>query len=78
MDKYTIDEIQYKNGYAKGYEDGKKDAVEVVRCKDCRQWFADNACHTYVNGELHPMGCCQNTRRFTADCDFCSYGERKK
>ena len=31
MDKYTIDEIQYKNGYRNGYEDGKKDAVKHGR-----------------------------------------------
>ena len=53
------------------------DAVEVVRCKDCQKWIADITCHTYINGEMHPMGCCQHTRRFTADCDFCSYGERR-
>ena len=31
MDKYTIDETQYKNGYRKGYEDGKRDAVKHGR-----------------------------------------------
>ena len=53
------------------------DALEVVRCKDCQKWIADITCHTYINGEMHPMGCCQHTRRFTADCDFCSHGEKR-
>lgn len=38
------------------------DAVEVVRCKDCKYWIcAINDCHS--------RGMKQN--------DFCSYGERK-
>jgi flagellar biosynthesis/type III secretory pathway protein FliH len=30
MDMYAATEEAYKNGYAKGYEDGKKDAVVYV------------------------------------------------
>ena len=71
MDKYTIDESQYLNGYAKGYADGKKDAVEVVRCKDC----------IHENMTTCPLCWIENhTMEFinhNAD-DFCSYGERKK
>ena len=53
------------------------DAVEVVRCGECRKWLPDSTCHTLINGKKHPIGCCQHTRRFTADCGFCSYGERR-
>ena len=53
------------------------DAVEVVRCGECRKWLPDSTCHTFINGKKHPIGCCQHTRRFTADCGFCSYGERR-
>ncbi len=47
------------------------DAVEVVRCKDCKQWcrnsgFADS-----------PNGHCFYHDIDTNGCDFCSYGERK-
>ena len=27
MDKYTIEEVLYKNGYEKGYQEGKKEAT---------------------------------------------------
>ena len=44
------------------------DAVEVVRCKDCK---------FIINREDRTHGC---YRHFVEDCkpdDFCSYGERK-
>ena len=48
------------------------DAVEVVRCKDCK-WFAPNN-----NGSW--IGCTFGTRHpddAPKPDDFCSYGERK-
>ena len=62
----------YSDEYIKGWEDGvkaqyeaTKDAVEVVRCKDCKHWASaeDYDC------EIH-------SGAFGAD-DYCSYGERK-
>ena len=51
---------------------GSVDAVEVVRCKDCR-WYAPNNDGCWI-------GCALDTRHPDdvpkAD-DFCSYGERK-
>lgn len=51
------------------------DVVEVVRCKDCKRWFAKR---TKRNKQL--IGYCMrmdgNEYRVNAD-DFCSYGERK-
>lgn len=44
------------------------DAVEVVRCKDCRHW--SNGDDTY--GICYR---CPNTRQMRYD-DYCSYGER--
>lgn len=32
MDKETIAEVSYKNGYIKGYEDGKRDAIVCSKC----------------------------------------------
>ena len=49
------------------------DAVEVVRCKDCKHWNCYGG-ENHNNGdcsELYGMGCCMNGD------DFCSYGERK-
>lgn len=47
------------------------DAVEVVRCKDCKHWCNEIDEHTYE--------CCTRAivNRFKPD-DFCSYGERKE
>lgn len=52
------------------------DAVEVVRCKDCKSWEQYNACD---GTKLHR---CMNHdaifyKRTKAD-DFCSYGERRE
>lgn len=44
------------------------DAVEVVRCKDCKYWDDDRRCNGIENGLV---------REYTREDDFCSYGERK-
>ena len=61
---YWATEAAYKNGY----EAGKRDAVEVVRCKDCKN-----------RGRVWcPMESVEQYPWFaTKDNDFCSYGERK-
>ena len=43
------------------------DAVEVVRCKDCKQYSQSGLCNLYlsVSHEMKPD-------------DFCSYGERRE
>lgn len=43
------------------------DAVEVVRCKDCKEWEYDE----------NFSGWCNMWRRRTHGNHFCSYGERK-
>ena len=43
-------------------------AVEVVRCKDCKRWGV------YPDGE---DGMCHCLCRCTGNDDFCSYGERR-
>ena len=49
------------------YEQGKADAVPVVRCKDCKHYskYALACLHERFNGFIGVNG-------------FCSYGERKK
>ena len=46
------------------------DAVEVVRCKDCKHWEEIKHGHGW---------CCASTpnHALTKDDDFCSYGERR-
>ena len=48
------------------------DAVQVVRCKDCKWWRDDNP---RVNG----YHCCYRMHNIfpMKESDFCSYGERK-
>ena len=63
----------------------RKDAfVQVVRCKDCEYWFAEELVRCKM---LHaePYGWCCRKRSIietdhtdiTQHDDFCSYGERK-
>lgn len=70
MDKYTIQELAYKKGYDKGYEDGKRGAAEVVRCKDCKYW----------NKRYETKGICMNHSNavlcFTTPDFYCACGER--
>ena len=49
------------------------DAVEVVRCKDCKYWDC------YGEGESH-KGDCLELKLDTCiyEDDYCSYGERKE
>lgn len=48
------------------------DAVEVVRCKDCKYYQKTQACRYHSENEL-PFG----FDVFMLPDDFCSYGERK-
>ena len=43
------------------------DAVEVVRCKDCKRYSQSGMCNLYLNVS-HEM----------KTDDFCSYGERRE
>ena len=47
------------------------DAVEVVRCRDCKHWHKETLFCDYM-----PYGEVQERVNWYAD-DFCSYGERK-
>lgn len=46
------------------------DAVEVVRCRDCKYWGSGKYCESYCNRYGNMM------TDINPD-DFCSYGERK-
>ena len=46
------------------------DAVQVVRCKDCK--------HYIVEGIATQYGWCHEYKHSVDEDDYCSYGERKK
>ena len=66
MDMERIEQAAYNEGYRKGYEQGKADAVSVVRCGECK-WYNCEACFKDdgTNNHRNPN-------------DFCSYGERRE
>lgn len=51
------------------------DAVEVVRCKDCKSWEQYNACDGSKPHRCMNLNAIFHMR--TAPDDFCSYGERR-
>ena len=74
---YWATEAAYKHGYEKGYEAGKKDSVEVVRCKACLYYHEVNG---KDSGKPCGYGWCEHrngTKRACYDDEFCSCGERK-
>lgn len=62
MKVHDATEAAYKNGYAKGYEDGNN---AIIRCREC-QHFGMGSC----NANLRVC-----TPR---EDDFCSWAERKE
>ena len=51
------------------------DAVEVVRCKDCKHYDnSEGICWCHLNSKFYPGG--SDWHSFPED-GFCSYGERK-
>ena len=71
-----IDQLEIEWGYEGIREDVKRifenaptvDAVEVVRCKDCRHWTM-GYCNHFAYYDYEPM---------TNEDDYCSYGERRE
>ena len=81
IDAHEVEELFYKqveygatdlmDAFDDALEDAQAvDAVEVVRCKECKYWEVGKAYEPYCN---HP--CC-GLWDTTAD-DFCSYGKRR-
>ena len=53
----------------------KADAVEVVRCKDCKHYDnSEGICWCHLNSKFYPGGA--DWHSFPED-GFCSYGERR-
>lgn len=76
---FLVKEWGYRDHYTRGFEEAVDkvgnapvvDAVEVVRCKDCKEWCRNAGIVDSPNGHCfcHDI----DTNQF----DFCSYGERK-
>ena len=65
MDIYTAQEMAYKHGYEKGYNDAMK---SITRCNDCKYCYYDNDNFEWFC-DFHGVN--------MNSTDFCSYGERK-
>ena len=75
-DSFTFRCYQHAREFAKAVADAVKtaptvDAVEVVRCKDCKSY-----CRIIGKGNRVFFGCSYMGRDINPD-DFCSYGERR-
>ena len=53
------------------------DAVEVVRCKDCKHWKPSGSMAGNTEYDLQPIGGCKWVNCCRKANDFCSYGERR-
>ncbi|MBR5261843.1 MAG: hypothetical protein IKV47_06710 [Oscillospiraceae bacterium] len=77
------DEVQIEHACDVGYHNGLNmavsmtinapavDAVEVVRCKDCKHWLKDFA------GCTDAVGRCEWANYMVGANGYCVYGERK-
>ena len=54
------------------------DAVEVVRCLECKHWkpSGSKAGNSFLDMEY--IGGCEFTKYYRRESDFCSYGKRKE
>ena len=74
IDSLNIRSVTYNCIINKCIEDAPTiDAVEVVRCKDCKwsDWYKN------LNGE-HRCYCMEHGSLGHTDDDYCSYGEREE
>jgi hypothetical protein len=72
---FYVEEKQGGHGWVISLEDLSKaptvDAVEVVRCKDCKRWHKDTFSCDFMKYGTHVY------QPNWYEEDFCSYGERK-
>lgn len=53
------------------------DAVEVVRCRECKHWKPSGSKAGNSFSDMEYIGGCEFTNYCRHESDFCSYGERK-
>ena len=54
------------------------DAVEVVRCRECKYWKHSGSKAGNSFSDMEYIGGCEFTKYYRRESDFCSYGERKE
>lgn len=54
------------------------DAVEVVRCRECKHWKPSGSKAGNSFSGMEYIGGCEFTNYYRSESDFCSYGERKE
>ena len=54
------------------------DAVEVVRCRECKYWKQSGSKAGNSFSDMEYIGGCEFTKYCRRESDFCSYGERKE
>lgn len=86
MQSHTRPNIAWWEGYSAGVNWGRNtitdvptvDAVEVIRCKDCKYWKPGDAKGGNSIEDLQVIGGCKWTNFCRREMDFCSFGERKE
>ena len=53
------------------------DAVEVVRCRECKHWKPSGSKAGNSFSDMEYIGGCEFANYYRSESDFCSYGERK-
>ena len=69
----THEKIGYDKGYRDGYAQATVDAVEVVRCKDCKWWKTKNM----RNGE-RKVCVIEAFEPVRNEDEYCSWAERRE
>ena len=54
------------------------DAVEVVRCRECKHWKPSGSKAGNSFSDMEYIGGCEFTNYYRSESDFCSYRERKE
>ena len=52
------------------------DAVEVVRCRECKHWKTKGSKAGNLFSDMEYIGGCEFANYYRRESDFCSYGER--
>ena len=68
--------------YQKGFDDAKRDAVVVTRCKDCKHFKNYGKTSLLIDGKNIKAGWCHRRARYDEEYRMppdgcCSYGERE-
>lgn len=58
-------------------EEPTVDAVEVVRCKECKHWKPSGSKAGNSFSDMEYIGGCEFTNYCRRESDFCSYGEKR-